>query len=379
MNIKRNILLNPGPATTTDTVKIAQVVPDVCPREQEFIKVMAEVQQGLLDVVDADDEYTCIPFAGSGTAAMDAVINSVIPQNKKIMVINNGAYGERMAKITRAYNIQCVEMKVCSTKKPDFKHIKRVLQGDEEITHLAVVHHETTTGMLNPIREIGKVVHSLGRLLIDDAISSFAGVPINMRNDHVDYLVSTSNKCIQGMAGLCFVICKKSEVEKTAIYPSRSFYLNLYQQYRYFEEHGEMQFTPPVQVIYALRQAIKECLKEGIENRYKRYCDNWKVLNDGLEHLGFKVLLPKEMHSRLLTTVVEPEHKKYSFDVMHDLLLERGFTIYPGKISSNRTFRIANMGAIDREDIESFLKALGEIVGQFGLNGHFYNEVRIKD
>lgn len=378
MDIKRNILLNPGPATTTDTVKMAQVVPDICPREQEFIKVMAEVRQGLLDVVGADDEYTCILFVGSGTAAMDAVINSAVPQNKKIMVINNGAYGERMAKITRAYNIQCVEMKVPWTQRPDLKQIKRALQGDAEITHVCVVHHETTTGMLNPIREIGEVVHSLGRLFIADTISSFAGIPIGIRNDHIDYLMSTSNKCIQGMAGLCFVICKKSEIEKTATYPSRSFYLNLYQQYRYFEEHEEMQFTPPVQIIYALRQAIKECLEEGIEDRYMRYCDSWEVLNDGLEYLGFRVLLPKEMHSRILTAVVEPEHKKYSFDVMHDLLLERGFTIYPGKISSNRTFRIANMGAIDREDIESFLKALGEIVGEIGLDGHFYNEMRIK-
>lgn len=166
------------------------------------------------------------------------------------------------------------------------------------------------------------------------------------------------------MAGLCFVICKKSEIEKTETYPSRSFYLNLYQQYDYFRKHGEMRFTPPVQVLYALKQATKECLNEGVKNRYMRYSDNWTVLNDGLKRLGFKVLLPKEMQSKILTAVLEPEDKDFSFDLIHDLLLKKDFTIYPGKISSNRTFRIANMGAIDRNDIESFLKALEEIVDE---------------
>lgn len=377
MDIKRNVLLNPGPATTTDTVKMAQLVPDICPREQEFIKVMAEVRQGLLDVVGADDEYTCILFAGSGTAAMDAVINSVVPQNKKIMVINNGAYGERMVKIARAYNIQCVEMKVPWTQRPDLKQIKRALQGDAEITHVCVVHHETTTGLLNPIREIGEIVHSLGKLLIADTISSFAGIPINIRNDQIDYLMSTSNKCIQGMAGLCFVICRKSEIEKTAAYPSRSFYLNLYQQFKYFEEHGEMRFTPPVQVIYALRQAIKECLEEGAENRCQRYCNSWEVLSEGLKNLGFRFLLKEDDHSRILTTVIEPNHERYNFDVIHDLLLERGFTIYPGKIGKKNTFRIANMGAINYKDIEKFLKTFSNIIDKLGIRGKLYNAKRV--
>jgi 2-aminoethylphosphonate-pyruvate transaminase len=258
INIKRNILLNPGPATTTDTVKMAQVVPDICPREQEFVDVIDEVRQGLLDVVGADDYYTCVLFAGSGTAVMDAVINSVVPPNKKIMVINNGAYGERMVKIARAYGIGCVNLKAPWTQSPDLKHVEKAIKGDPEISHVAMVHHETTTGLLNPLKEVGWIANSLGRIFIADTISSFAGIPINIKNDHIDYLMSTSNKCIQGMAGVSFVICKKSEIEKTANYLPRSFYLSLYQQYKYFEEHGEMQFTPPVQVIYALRQAIKE-------------------------------------------------------------------------------------------------------------------------
>ena len=367
MDIKRNILLNPGPATTTDTVKMAQVVPDICPREQEFVEVMDEVRQGLLDVVAADDEYTCIILAGSGTAAMDAVINSVAPPNKKIMIINNGAYGERMVKIARAYSIDNVNLKVPWTQSPDLKHVEKALKGDAEITHVAIVHHETTTGMLNPIREIGEIVHSLGKLVIADTISSFAGIPIDIRKDNIDYLMSTSNKCIQAMAGVCFVICKKSEIEKTSDYPLRSFYLNLYQQYRYFEKHGEMQFTPPVQVIYALRQALKEFFEEGQKGRFKRYKDNFAVLKSGIEGLGFEVLLKEECQSYILMTILEPEHPNYDFILMHDILYEKGFTIYPGKIGETKSFRIANMGAIDRHDIERFLVALDETLGEMGV------------
>jgi 2-aminoethylphosphonate aminotransferase len=343
---------------------MAQVVPDICPREQEFVEVMDEVRQGLLDVVAADDEYTCIILAGSGTAAMDAVINSAVPPNKKIMVINNGAYGERMVKIARAYNIDCVDLAVPWTEVPDLAVVESSLRKDSEITHVAIVHHETTTGTLNPIREIGEVVHSLNKLVIADTISSFAGIPLNIQNDHIDYLMSTSNKCIQGMAGVCFVICKKSEIEKTANYLSRSFYLNLYQQYKYFEEHGEMQFTPPVQVIYALRQAIKEYFREGSDGRHKRYCDNWRVLTHGLRDIGFTLLLADNVQSHILTTVVEPDHPNFNFHRMHDLLHERGFTIYPGKIGDKNTFRIANMGEIDSQDINNFIVCLKEILGK---------------
>ena len=368
MKIDRKILLNPGPATTTDTVKMAQVVPDICPREQEFIKIMAEVRQGLLAVVGADNEYTCILFAGSGTAAMDAVINSVVPQNKKIMVINNGAYGERMVKIAKAYSIDCVDLKVPRTQSPDLKHVEKALKGDAEITHVAIVHHETTTGMLNPIREIGEIAHSLNKLVITDAISSFAGAPIDIKNDHVDYLLSTSNKCIQGMAGLSFVICKKNELEKLYDYPERSFYLNLYRQYEYFKTTGQMQFTPPVQVVYALRQAIDEYFEEGGMRRYTRYTKSWQALRKGLGDMGFKFLLTPEHESHILTTVLEPDVQNFHFKRMHDLLYEKGFTIYPGKIGHNNTFRVANMGDIDDGDIDAFIVSCKEALSEMKIN-----------
>lgn len=358
MQMKRNILLNPGPATTTDSVKMAMVVPDICPREQEFVRVMDEVRQGLLRVVGAGHDYVCILIAGSGTAAIDSVVNSVVPPSGKIMIINNGAYGERLAKIANAYHIDCFELKSPRTERIDLRRIEQALDKDRKITHVAMVHHETTTGLLNPLGETGLLVRSAGRVFIVDAMSSLGGIGIDVGKDFVDYLVSASNKCIQGMPGVSFIICKKSEIEKLSGLPPRSFYLNLHQQFKYFERHGEMQFTPPVQVIYALRQAINEYFKEGGEQRFQRYKNNHSVLIRGLEELGLKFLLEKSIRSYILTTIIEPDHPNYDFSVMHDLLLQKGFTIYPGKMGETPTFRLANMGEIYSQDIEAFLQAM---------------------
>jgi len=361
-SIKRNILLNPGPATTTDSVKMAMVVPDICPREQDFVNIMSEVMAGLLRVVGADEEYDCVIFAGSGTAIMDSVINSVVPLQGKLLIINNGAYGERIVNIAAAYNIEYVELEFPWTEQPELSLIEETLKRDISITHIALVHHETTTGLLNPLKDIGAISHAFGKSLICDAISSFAGIPINIGENNIDYLMSTSNKCIQGMAGCSFAICKNSEIIKSQNIPKRSFYLNLYNQHKYFQKQGEMQFTPPVQVMYALKQAISEYFEEGGTERYKRYCKNWDILTEGLTRMGFDLLLGKELQSKLLVTVIEPEHEKYNFYLMHDLLYKRSFTIYPGKIGNFNTFRIAVMGAIDSQDIKRFLNALREVL-----------------
>ena len=204
-------------------------------------------------------------------------------------------------------------------------------------------------------------------IFIVDTVSSFVGIPINIKDYKIDFMFSTSNKCIQAMAGLAFVICRRDELEKTKKYPPRSFYLNLFQQYDFFERTGQMQITPPVQVIYALRQAIKEYFEEGTENRYKRYSGNWKILRAGLKRRGFKFLLDEKDESHMLMTILEPEDPNYDFDRMHDLLYERGFTIYPGKLGDKKTFRLANMGAINEGDIEHFLMALDETLKEMDV------------
>jgi len=356
-SIKRNILLNPGPATTTDTVKYSQVVPDICPREREFSQVMEGIRKDLVRIVMGDDTSTSVLFAGSGTAVMDSVINSVVPKDKKIAIIVNGAYGERFVKIARSYKIPCVPIEFRWGEEPELEKIEDALKNDDSICCIAMVHHETTTGILNPLNEVGELAKKYNCVYIVDAISSFAGIPIDMHESRADFLLSTSNKCIQGIAGVAFIICKKSALEAIRNYEKRSYYLDLYTQYSSLEETGQTPFTPPVQVIYALQQAIKEYFDEGGEQRYSRYTENWKTLRAGLLDLGFNLLLPEESESHILLTILEPEDPNYNFDRMHDYLYERGFTIYPGKITQ-KSFRLATMGAIYPQDIKDFLKVL---------------------
>lgn len=356
--IKRNILLNPGPATTTDSVKNSQVVPDICPREKEFAQILDSIIRDLLKIAGAGEDYSCVLIGGSGTAAMDAVINSVV--KKKILIINNGAYGERMARIAQAYGLDYEELIFDWRDKIDLEKIEKSLKEDKEIGYLAAVHHETTTGILNPIKKLGEIAKKHNCLFILDVVSSFAGLPLNVKENNIDFMFSTSNKCLQGMPGVAFIICKKQELEKLKDHKIRSFYLDLYRNYEFYKKNKQTPFTPPVQTLYALRKAIDELLEEGLENRFKRYKKNNEVLLKGMKELGFKKIYENVEESGILTTFFEPLSENYSFEKLHDLLYARGFTIYPGKIKE-KTFRIANMGAIDPKDIENFLRALKEV------------------
>lgn len=362
--VKRNVLLNPGPATTTDSVKYAQVVPDICPREKEFGTLIQDIREKLVQVVNGQDRYTAILFASSGTGTMEACISSAVPDQKKIFIVNNGAYGRRMFEIAERFypKEQIVTYEIPFGDYPDIRVIEDRIKKDGDIAVIAVVHHETTTGMLNPVEEINRIAHAHSIHIIVDTISSYAGIPIDLQKDDYDFIISSANKCIQGMAGIAFVICKKDVLEKTKDYQKRSFYFNLWQQYYFFETKGQMQFTPPVQVAYALNRALDEYFQETGEHRHRRYTESWKTLIEGLRRLNFTFLVPMEQQSRLLTAVLDPTDSNYSFDEMHDYLLERGFTIYPGKGAKKDTFRIANIGAIDKRDIRSFLKALEQYI-----------------
>lgn len=360
MEVKRNILLNPGPATTSNNVKFAQVVPDICPREKEFGEVMEFVSKELTNFVAANDKYTTVLFAGSGTAAVEAVLSSVIDKGT-ILIINNGAYGERMCSIAEIYGLNYIEYKSSAIDEINLGELEEIIkENPSDLTHVAVVHHETTTGILNNIKGIGKICKKYNLDMIVDAMSSFAGIPINMDDINIKYLVSSSNKCIQGMAGISFVITNKESLQKIKNIKPRNLYLNLYKQYSYFKENYQMQFTPPVQVLFALKQAIVEAKKETIEKRYNRYKSCCKILWDGLDRLKLKRLVKDENASMLLTSIVEPEVPGYSFDELHDYLYKRGFTIYPGKVSSSNTFRIANIGDIYPENMKKFIEILSE-------------------
>jgi 2-aminoethylphosphonate-pyruvate transaminase len=367
--IKRNILLNPGPATTTDTVKKSLVIPDICPREKEFGDLMQEIRTDLVKIAKGDEEYTTVLFAGSGTAAMDSTISSSVPPNKKILIIINGAYGIRFAEIAKTYNIETIELKFEFGKKIELDKVEQILKNNNDISCVAVTHHETTTGILNPIKKIGSICRKYNKTFIVDTISSFAGVPIDIKEFNIDFMMSTSNKCIQGMAGLAFVICKKKELEKLKSIRARNYYLDLYKQYEYLEKNNQTRFTPPVQIIYAFKQAIKEFFEEGLQNRIKRYRENYRVLKEGLHKLGFKFLMGTDVEeSNILTTIYYLDHENFNFNTLHDKLFERGFTIYPGKITELNTFRLAVMGAINKDDIKDFIHNLEDVLKEMEIS-----------
>ena len=364
--VRREILLNPGPATTTDTVKYAQVCPDICPREKEFGDIMKWICDELSLMAGKTGAVETVIFGGSGTAADEVMISSCVPDSGKLLIIDNGAYGERFAKIASVYKLNYEVYKSCGFSALDIDAVKNKLT-EGKFTHLAMVYHETTTGLLNPAPQICKFCHDLGIVTIIDAVSAFAAIPIDMDRDCFDFMASTSNKNIQGMAGVGFVFCRKKALEDTANYPMRNYYLNLWDQYTYFKKTGQTRFTPPVQSLYALRQAIIETKQEGIENRYARYSSCWDYLVKAVETCGLKMLVPQEIQSKLITAIIEPDSPKYSFDTLHDLARENSFTIYPGKLSNANTFRIANIGDIQPEEMKTFGDLLEKYMSSIGI------------
>ncbi len=355
---KRNILLNPGPATTTQSVKMAQVVPDICPREKEFGDLMESVSADLTEIVANCNDYTTILFGGSGTAAVEAVLSSVVPHEKKILIVNNGAYGERICQIAAAYEMPFIEFKSSALEPIDLVALEHCLQQSTNISHLAVIHNETTTGLLNDLTELGVLADRYGIELIVDAMSSYAAVPIDMERQHITYLVASSNKNVQGMAGIGFVIANKACLEKTQQIQPRNFYLNLYAQYDNFRNSHQMRFTPPVQTLYALKQAILETKEEGVSNRYARYSQSWHILTKALKKLGLPYLVDDAYHSKIITSINMPDG--VDFNDLHDAMQQAGFTIYPGKVAEFNTFRVANIGDIDHKDIQRFVEVLNE-------------------
>lgn len=351
--VRREVLLNPGPATTTDSVKYAQVCPDICPREEEFGAMMRWICDELTDFVGSREEYETVLFAGSGTLADEVMVSSCVPQNGRLLVINNGSYGQRMAKIASVYHLDYEVFESSTYEAIDLNKLKKRLESGR-FTHLAAVYHETTTGLLNPIPQIGRMCHDMGIVTIIDTVSAFAAISIDMKRDCIDFMASTSNKCIQGMAGACFVFCNRKELEKLKDEPMRTYYMNLYDQYKYFSKTLQTRFTPPVQVLNALRQAIIETKQETIEARYARYTACWEILVEAVQELGLEMLVAKPIQSHLITAILEPQNDTYSFEEFHDLARERGFTIYPGKLGNINTFRIANIGNIQPEEMKKF-------------------------
>lgn len=361
MNIKRNILLNPGPATTRDTVKVAQVVPDICPREKEFAHLMKQMRRDLVSIVHGNQEkYTCVMFTGSGTLNMDVCLNSLLPANKKILVINNGAYSSRAVEICEYYGLDHINLKFNYDEISNLDIIEKTLKENPDVALVYATHNETGTGILNPIREIGALVHKYNATFVVDTTSTYAMIPINMDRDNIDFCMASAQKGLMSMTGLSFIIGNREMIIKSKDYPKRSYYCNLYLQYYYFESTGEMHFTPPVQTVYATAQAIKEYFEEGEQAKWERHFSVFKAIHKGLEKLGFRDVIKREWQAGLVVSVKYPDDPNWNFEKIHDYCYERGFTIYPGKITTQNTFRLCSLGAIDVPDIEEFFKVFEE-------------------
>ena len=352
---KRNILLNPGPATTTDRVKMAQVVPDICPREKEFADILIRMQHDLVKIVHGNqDEYSAVLFCGSGTVCMDVCLNSLLPEGKKILVINNGAYSTRAVDICEYYALPHINVKFPFDELPDLAQIEKILSEDSDIYMVYSTHNETGTGLLNPVREIGALAHKYGCISVVDTISTYALLPINIKEDNIDFCMSSAQKGLMSMTGLSFVVGKTEVIKASGVFPKRSYYTNLFRQYEHFANNGEMHFTPPVQTVYATKQAIAEYFREGEIPKFERHTRVHEAIRRGLAALGFKEAIKRELQAGLIAAATCPDDENWDFMKIHDYCYERGFTIYPGKIPGMNTFRLCSLGAIDVSDIENF-------------------------
>ncbi|MCV9387243.1 2-aminoethylphosphonate aminotransferase [Reichenbachiella ulvae] len=356
-SIKRNILLNPGPATTSKRVKEAMIIEDICPRESEFGDLMHQICDGILEIGNGLETHEVGLFVASGTGAMEATLVSALGDDDRVLIVTNGAYGLRMEAICKSYGLE-YDTAFSFGDYPEAAKVKKVLE-DGQFTHLAMIHHETSTGMMNPLEEIAEVCKERDVKLIVDAMSSYGAYPIDLKKTPLDYIFSSSNKCIHGMAGLSFVVFHKDRIEELKR-NQRAFYFDLYSQWNNLQQKNQLRFTPPVQICYAFMEAIKETLEEGVKARWKRYQDNWQILYDGFKNLGFQFFLPESYESKILLALDLNSKPELDFNDFHDFLYQHQITIYPGVIPECNTFRVAIIGDLQQEDIHHVMKKVTE-------------------
>lgn len=352
------LLFTPGPLTTSDSVKQA-MSHDLGSRDAAFIEVISNIRHRLLQIGGiADGTYEAVLMQGSGTFAVESTISSLIPRDGKLLVAVNGAYGRRMAQIARTLAIETQTIVSPEAQPIDLKQIENLLARDESITHVGTIHCETTTGILNPVHEVGRLASRFQRTFIVDAMSSFAGTPIDIRGWGIDFLISSANKCIQGVPGFGFVLARRPlllEAEGRA----RSVSLDLVSQWKAMETDGQFRFTPPTHALLAFWQALQELEAEGgPSGRAARYSENQKILVEGMERLGFEPYLASQHQSHIITCFRYLLHPKFSFNEFYRRLSDKGFVIYPGKLTDSDCFRIGTIGHIFAKDIRALLLAI---------------------
>lgn len=365
---KDKALFTPGPLTTSRTVKQAMLC-DLGSRDQEFIALVADVRRRLVEVAAADpDVYTAVLMQGSGTFAIESVIGSVIPPTGRLLVLVNGAYGERMVKIAQRLGVDVDELRSPENMPVAVDALDARLAADEAVTHVAVVHCETTTGLMNPVEEVGAVAARYERSLIVDAMSSFGAVPVAMAGWGVDYLISSANKCIEGVPGFAFVLARIAALRAIRGY-ARSVSLDLLAQYEGLEKDGQFRFTPPVQAILAFHQALVELEAEGgVVERGARYRRNYARTLQGMTELGFRPYLAERDRGYIITSFHYPTHPNFDFQRFYQLLSDRSHVIYPGKLSHADCFRIGHIGRLEIGDVESLLCSVRAVMAEMGIS-----------
>ena len=360
------LLLTPGPLSTTPGVRNA-MNRDVSTWDTEYNAVVQNIRQRLVKIVTDSPDCSSVLMQGSGTFGVEATIGSAVPPGGELLVVSNGAYGARMLKIADRLGIQSIPAHFDETQPADPAEIATLLQAHPGVTHVAAVHCETTSGMLNPVEAIGDVVAKAGRSFIVDAMSSFGGYPMSLESLSADYVISSANKCIQGVPGFSFVVARTAALEATAG-RARSLALDLHDQWQEMETHdGKWRFTSPTHTVLAFAQALDELDAEGgVAARFARYTDNQARLVAGMQKIGFRTLLPVALQSPIITSFHDPA-PDFDFQRFYNELKQRGFVIYPGKVTRSNTFRIGTIGDIHPADIDRLLVAVSEVSTQMSF------------
>ncbi len=361
-------LFTPGPLTTSQTVKQA-MLRDLGSRDAEFVQLVQEIRNELLTIagVSQASGFECVLMQGSGTFGIEAVMSCAVPAAGKWLIAVNGSYGKRMQAIANTHGIESTILNYHENELVSVKEVDEALSNDPSITAVAIVHCETTTGIMNPIEEIGNVVRKHGKTYFVDSMSAFGGVQFDFAACDIDFLVSSANKCIEGVPGFSFCIARRSALEQTAGW-TRTLSLDLYAQWMGLEKNGQFRFTPPTHTMLAFRQAIEELrIEGGVAGRQKRYKANCQKLLEGMRSLGFIEYLPDSLQGHIITSFRYPEHPNFDFASFYDRLNELGFVIYPGKVFDANCFRIGNIGRIFEADVTSLLAAVRQTCDEMGI------------
>jgi 2-aminoethylphosphonate-pyruvate transaminase len=362
------VLFTPGPLTTSLAVKQA-MLHDAGSWHWEFNDLVKSVRDRILALAHLSTTagWECILLQGSGSFGVEAVLASVVPPNGKVLVLANGAYGERAVLMLQHHRTSHTVLRTPENTPPSPDDLDRALAADPAITHVIAIHCETTTGVLNPIESLGPVVRRHQRVFIVDAMSSFGALPIDFEASAIDYLISSANKCIEGVPGFSFVIGRRAHLESTAGW-ARSLCLDLLGQLKGFDKNDQFRYTPPTHAILAFDQALKELeLEGGPTGRANRYRRNHEVLVAGMRRIGFRAYLPLEVQSYIITSFLFPQDPRFTFDAFYRRLSDKGHIIYPGKISQADTFRIGSIGRIFEADVRALVNSVAEAVSEMGL------------